>query len=106
MTLEELKKAYEEGSRELSDEAQSVLFYTIDELEEEEEPGEDEVEQRLWENLDNQFIYTQDAYDYLENQHILDFSEAIQEMGAHTPEQIAYYFLEQEIREFVDKIAR
>ena len=106
MTLKELKKAYEEGSRELSDEARDVLFNTIDALEEEEEPDEDEVEQTLWENLDIKFTYTKDAYDYLENQNLFDFSEAIQAVNAHTPEQIAYYFLEQEIREFADKITR
>lgn len=106
MTFAELKKASEEGSRELSDEAQTVLFYTLDELEGKEEPDEDKTEQILWENLDVAFTYTKDAYDYLENQNISDFSEAIQEMGASTVEQIAFYFLEQEIRDFVNKITQ
>ena len=106
MTLEELKKAFENGTFELSDDAQAVLFNTIDALEEKEDLDEDEVEQTLWDNLDAEFIYTEDAYKYLGSLNIGDFSEAIQEMGAHTPEQIAYYFLEREIREFVDKITR
>jgi len=101
MTLEDLKKAYEENARNLSDEAQAAILNTLDDLEDEEEPDEEEIETTLWDHVDNTFIYTQEAYDYLENQHILDFSEAIQEMQASTPEQIAFYFLDQEIRDIV-----
>jgi len=95
MTLEDLEKI--KGSDTLSGEAQDVIDAVLDELEGE-SPSDDDIKEFLWENINDMFMLLYSAYEYLEEQEIDEFTEAIRD-GARTPQQIAGYYLEREIYE-------
>lgn len=94
MTRLELQNLLEEGG--LSPKATEVVENVL-ELLEYDEDGESEIDNAIFEEIDNRLIYYSSAFDYLESQNITDFSEAINEYGAATVCQIAAYYLQAEI---------
>ena len=98
MLHNDLVDVLSENLTSLSDNAVDVLEAIIDGYVLEDE---DDFEVALSEELDNQFMYWADAFDYLKDNSICNFEEAINELGATSIEQFAYYYLEQEIREIL-----
>ena len=93
MTLKELREMSRDG---MSDEAINVIDNVIDNYEKEEDDEED-VYDNLWNECDEAFIYYSDAFRYLEDNNITDFSEAINEFGCKNVCSIACYYLMQEL---------
>jgi len=95
MSLQDLKNALEGH---LSDTAEAVITSAIERfnVEEDGEPEEDDVQQAIYGEIDSAFIYTSDAFDYVQNYVGGNMSEAIDE-GCQTIESIAAYYLQNEI---------
>ena len=98
MDYEYLKEAIQSAQCDVSDVASSVLDYVLDRFDGEEEIDEDDVYDAIREESDSYFIYYDDAYDYLRDNCITDFDEAIGD-GCTSVCSIAYYYLVQEIEE-------
>lgn len=101
MRYEELKDAIERAQCHVSGTAETVLGYVLDDFSEYEDI-EDEIEEcdvwdAIYQSVDDYFIYYSDAWDYLQEESITDFTEAIDNVGARDVCAIAYYYLQQEI---------
>ena len=98
MRYEELKDAIKNAKVNLSDMACHVFDYVLDRFDEtDEDIDENDVYDAVYEECDSMFIYYSDAWDYLQDQCITDFTEAIDNVGAKNICGIACYYLEQEV---------
>ena len=99
MRYEDLKNAIENASCDVSDVAETVLGYVLDRFDEDNEDiDEGEVYDAIREECDNYFTYYSDAWDYLQNNSITDFDEAIND-GFTGICGFAYYYLVEEIND-------
>lgn len=64
--------------------------------------GED-LDSAINDYCDTAFIYYDEAWDFLREENITDFTEAIDEFGAKTVCQIACYYLENDIRNYTEE---
>ena len=97
LTYEELKERIENAQMDVSSQASDVLGYVLDRYDEDDqEIDEDEVYDAISEDCDNYFIYYSDAWNYLEDNCITDFDDAVAE-GCTGVCSIAYYYLRDEI---------
>lgn len=103
MRYEELKDAIEEAQQCASGTAETVLEYVLDRFSEyeytEDEIDEYEVWDAISEEIDSYFTYYSDAWDYLQDNSITDFEDAIRDGGCMDICSIAYYYLDAEIRD-------
>lgn len=94
MRKEQLQKLIE---NELSGISYDIGFNILDRLEDDEDIDIYQMEDLINEEIDGWFIYYSDAWDYLQDNQITDFSEAIQEWGATDICAIATYYAREEI---------
>ena len=99
MRYEELKDAIENAGCSVSNVAQDVLVYVLDRFDEDDEIEEDDVYDAIRDECDSYFTYYSDAWDYLIDNNITDFEDAIRYGGCENVSSIAYYYLEQEIND-------
>ncbi len=92
------KRLLEDYSNELSSQAYNVLDCISDDLD---TLTQDDIQDNLYNYLDGEFIYYSDAFDYLTDNNITDFEDAIKNYGAYDVCSIACYCLEQEIMNFL-----
>ena len=96
MDYEQLKEAIQSAQCDVSDVASDVLDYVLDRFDGEEEIDEDDEYDAIRDECDAYFTYYDDAWDYLRDNCITDFDEAVRD-GFMSVCSIAYYYLEQEI---------
>ena len=77
---------------ELSGISYDIGFQILDRLEDGEEIDQWQFEDMLHEELDSWFTYYDDAWDYLRDNNITDFTEAIREWDATDICAIAFYY--------------
>lgn len=87
---------------ELTGIAYDIGFQILDRLKDGEEIDQWDFEDMVREELDSWFTYYDDAWDYLQDNCITDFSEAIQEWGATDICAIALYYAQEEINNEVN----
>ena len=98
MRYEELKDAITNAMISVSPEASDVLQYVLDRYDEDSEDiDESSVYDAISEECDSMFTYYSDAWDYLRDNGITDFDEAINECGCTNVCSIAWYYLRQEV---------
>lgn len=96
----QFREMLKHAERELSPDAYYALECIFDTLTEEtDEISEDEITEELYSYID--FTCYSDAWDYLRDNQITDFSDAIQEFGATDVCSIACYYCEQEINAYI-----
>ena len=97
MRYEDLKNAIQSCQADVSADASTILDYVLDRFEEGQEDIDiDEVYDAIRDECDNYFIYYSDAWNYLEDNCITDFDEAISNCCTSVC-SIAYFYAEQEI---------
>lgn len=86
-----------------------VFENALEHFDQDEDVDEYDYEDAIRDECDSWFIYYQDAWDYLQDNNITDFDEAIDEWGAKDVCAIAcYYFVEacmRELSEYWDEYA-
>ena len=80
-----------------------IGFNILDRLEDGEEIDTSDFDDMLNEELDSWFTYYDDAWDYLRDNNITDFSDAIHEWGATDICGIACYYAREEIWDAVNR---
>lgn len=95
MNARELRRILEESN--LSATAYDIVNNVIDYICE--EPEEYDIRDEIMNEIDSQFMYYDDAWNYLQEQNITDFTDAIREFGVTDIMGIASYYLLDEIEE-------
>ena len=99
MSYEELVDAIINAQNSVSSEASDVLQYVLDRWDEgDDDISECDVYDAVMEECDSYFIYYSDAWDYLRDNNITDFFDAVNN-GCDNICSIAYWYLQQEINE-------
>lgn len=80
-----------------------IGFNILDRLEDDEDIDTSEFDDMLNEELDSWFTYYEDAWEYLQDNNITDFSDAIHEWGATDICAIAMYYAREEIWDCVNR---
>ena len=93
MTFQDFKDLKDSGQ--LSDTASDTVDNIID-LRDEADMNDD-ADEIAWQECDKQFIYYADAWQYLQDNEITDFTEAIENMGCKDINAIATYYLMNEL---------
>lgn len=88
--------------RNMCEESLSGLAYDITDnilsgMDEDEEIDQSDFEDRINEEIDNYFIYYQDAWEYLQDNNITDFEDAIRDWGCTDICAIASYYARDEV---------
>ena len=78
-----------------------IVDNIIDSYDDEEEIDYDTFLERLEEELGSYFTYYSDAFDFLQENNITDFNDAIQEWGATDVCAIACYYAREQVSESV-----
>ena len=99
MRYEDLKDAICNAMSSVSGEAEDVLQRVLDRYDEDDENiDESDVYDYVYEEAGDYFIYYSDAFDYLQDNSITDYDDAICE-GCHDVCSIATYYLIEEVNE-------
>lgn len=96
MNIKDLRELLENSS--LSAQAYDIIDAVLDYVDEDvHEADYYDLEEAIQQEIDSQFIYYSDAWDYLQDNNITDFTDAINEYGVTDLVGIASYYLMQEI---------
>ena len=102
LTYEELKERIENAQMDVSSQASDVLGYVLDRYDEDDDNiDEYDVEDAIMEECDEYFTYYDDAWEYLQENCITDFDDAVAE-GCTGVCSIAYYYLRDEIMNILE----
>ena len=102
MRYETLKNAIQEAKARLTDECCDILDNVLDRFDEDDKSIDlDDIYDAISDEVDNFFIYYDDAWSYLENNSITDFDDAIY-AGCTSVCSIAYYYAKEEIDNELD----
>ena len=72
----------------------------------EESQNIDELYELSWEEVDREFIYYSDAFNYLMDNNITDFEDAFKEFGATNVCGIAYYYCLNEVNQIISYLGK
>ena len=95
MKARELREILENAD--LSPTAYDIVDSVLDNIGD--DVDEYDIRDEIMNEIDSQFIYYDDAWNYLQEQDITDFTNAIREFGASDLMGIASYYVLQEIEE-------
>ena len=100
-----LRKLLEEREHVLSQQAYAIIDSVLDYVDEYDDI--DELDEEIRHEIDNSIIYYCDAWNYLQENQITDFYEAINEFGLTGVTSIACYYIMDEIqKEYLYEIWR
>lgn len=103
MNKKQLLKALDAIYSSTEDNAYAVLEAVVGNMYEDENIGEYDLEQRVYEEVSEYFIYYSDAWNYLMDEYISDFADAMRE-GCTDVCAIASYYLREAVIEYMQNL--